>query len=335
MSVKDSNSRPLEASFEVATGRSQVDLDADTTRKIFESKPPYKDGEEEICRRMVETLTEIEQEQAARSSYAYFVSSTATEKDRAQMAMRMARRHLVAEKGNEKKALEKMKNTLRFREDMKIDDIRRCFSTCLSNDDNSSGDDSSSIRSIRSIIETDVLATEAMVVRGYDKGSRAMLLKFNRTKFIADERTFFLVQLYWMERALACTERKSEGKEETMNVVADYNGYSRKNKPPLGLAINLVRMLHEHYPERLNMWIAVDPPFFLRTIWKIVSIFVDPATREKTKFISGEEQKGKELAPYISKDQAMPFLLPGGQLTSPLDFKRFLYDVPFDHGHDE
>lgn len=285
---------------------------------------------------MVETLGSEEREKAARSSYSYYEASihestslSHLNEHRTRMAMRMARRHLVAENKNEAKALDKMKNTLRFREEMRIDDIRTCFKGVKEE----MGSDQS-LSDFRNVIELDVLKTEAMLVRGYDNEGRSILLKFNRSKFTLNEKDFFTVQLYWIERALACTERRSCGVEEKMDMVVNYDGYCRENKPPMGLVKQLVHMLQEHYPERLHFWIAVDPPFLLRTIWRVVSVFIDPKTKQKVKFITGTQQKQIQIGPHISKDQAMPFLLPGGLLTSPLDMKHYLHNVPFQYDHD-
>ena len=75
---------------------------------------------------MVQSLTDEQKEQAAKTSHAYFVLATATNNDdnnnekhrqskediQESMAMRMARRHLVAQKGNKTKAIEGMIETL-------------------------------------------------------------------------------------------------------------------------------------------------------------------------------------------------------------------------------
>uniref|UniRef100_A0A6V2HDC5 Uncharacterized protein n=1 Tax=Ditylum brightwellii TaxID=49249 RepID=A0A6V2HDC5_9STRA len=101
-----------------------------------------KDVEAEKCLSIITLLSEDEKEKAARTSYKYLVASTsATSKDgdnsekppppsteeRDKYAMAMARRHLRAENGNEKKALQKMRNTIEYRDKMKIDVIRQCF----------------------------------------------------------------------------------------------------------------------------------------------------------------------------------------------------------------
>ena len=67
---------------------------------VLASNPPYQNnGKEEIaCRLMIESLSEEEQEEAAQTSYAYFLASTSPAPQqlllpeiRTKMAMRMAR----------------------------------------------------------------------------------------------------------------------------------------------------------------------------------------------------------------------------------------------------
>mmetsp|Transcript_30548 Transcript_30548/g.46869 ORF Transcript_30548/g.46869 Transcript_30548/m.46869 type:complete len:336 (+) Transcript_30548:76-1083(+) len=318
---------------------------------IFSSKSTFKDTEEESsCREMVLSLTEEQQEQAARSSsYAYFKSATFDREEdkpskdtRKRMALKMARRHLVARNGNTEKAIEMMKGALKMRDQYKVDDIRLCFSnhdalkSAAENTENDIQERLSSIEKLQKIIHDDIMSSQTMCIRGYDKTNQAIILRVpGKTEFFTTEETFLIVQLYWVERALACTEQKSKGRAEKLNMAIDYNGYTRKNKPPVRLIRKFVALLQDFYPERLNLWIAIDPNLVLRTLWSIVSLFLDPETLKKVKFLSGEETKRKELSPCISEDQAVPFLLPEGKLTTPLDMKRHLFDVPFDRAYDE
>ena len=61
----------------------------------------------------------------------------------------------------------------------------------------------------------------------------------------------------------------------------------------------------------------------------------NPITKEKVKFVSGDETKIEMIGPYIDVDQAMPFLLPGGKQIEPVNLQRMLYEIPFDHAYNE
>merc|ERR1711971_805140 len=111
-------------------------------------------------------------------------------------------------------------------------------------------------------------------------------------------------------------------------VALDYADYSRANTPPFVTVKNLIIMAQTHYPELLAYLVVVDAPFLLRSLWKLIRPFVDPDTREKVKFVNGETQKIQVLGPLIKDDQAMPFMLPNGKMTSSVDVHHFLNEVP-------
>ena len=95
----------------------------DLANEVLQSEGPWvassSDEQKTICRRLVEDLTQDEQETAARTSYAYWVVSSSnecpSEETRIEMAMREARRHLVGEGGQEDKALLSLRSACRFR----------------------------------------------------------------------------------------------------------------------------------------------------------------------------------------------------------------------------
>ena len=48
-----------------------------------------------------------------------------------------------------------------------------------------------------------------------------------------------------------------------------------------------------------------------------------------------QAQRVELLSPLIDESQAMPFLLPNGQLSSDVDMSHFLNEVPFHFNHDK
>ena len=151
---------------------------------------------------MVQSLTDEQKEQAANTSHAYFVLATTTNNDnineksrpskediQESMAMRMARRHLVAQKGNKTKAMEGMIETLKFRNDFRIDDLRRCMMmmTITSKDaiDGHHGDDNNDndndtdnkLQRLREEVISGIEASDTVQLRGYDKEDRVLLVR--------------------------------------------------------------------------------------------------------------------------------------------------------------
>jgi len=161
------------------------------------------------CRGMLNSLTEVELETAARASYQYFIAADTVEPsenspskdERYKYAMRMARRHLIAEKGNLSLALNKMKLTINYRNKINIDMIRRCFTGReYKNDDE---------REMRGVVEKGLekeLSDGKHFIRGHDNEKRSLFCMFPRRYKSYDAKWYLLAKIYTLERALAYTE---------------------------------------------------------------------------------------------------------------------------------
>jgi len=289
------------------------------------------------CRGMLNSLTAAELETAARASYHYFIAADSVEltenspskDERHKCAMRMARRHLIAEKGNLSLALNKMKLTINYRDKINVDMIRRCFTgTEYKNDDE---------REIRGVVEKGLkkeLSDGKHFIRGHDNEKRSLFCLFPRRYESFDAKWYLLAKIYTLERALAYTERISGGREEKVNVIFDYQQYTSKNEPPLALIKALLFCLRDHYPERLRFLCFIDAPFMFRAFWTLIQPFIDPVTKKKIRFISGRSQKRKFFASIISENQAMSFILPNGKKPDEYNIENYLHNVPFDHDMD-
>lgn len=149
------------------------------------------------------------------------------------------------------------------------------------------------------------------------------------------EREYYIKgNIFMFERALACTELKTDGKKDKVVLLYDYNGYGLKNSPPLMLVKELMFDFRDHWPERLQHVFVVDSPFIFRAFWAVIKHFIDPITKSFVQFITGEEQK-KMLRELINEDQAAPFMFDGGRDGKEVDMATFLHDTPFDHAYGE
>jgi len=306
----------------------------------LESKLSFNDKkEEEDCRNVVDSLTEEELEEAANASYAYYMSVVVNDKNisddihlsRYQMAMKMARQHLIAEKHDIDKALVRMRKALTFRKEHKLNELRSCFSTTPSNTDGD--DESNNIETLKSQIVEET-SRQLMFVRGYTKEKQAILIKQDRTAPVTDEKAYFNTNIYMLERAIACTEHASKGTQHKIVVVLNYTNYIRANVPPMRLMKEFITIMESYYPDNLASLILVDVPFYFKGVWYFLKPFMDPNNTEKIKFVTGDEQREEILGPLIDEDQAMPFLLPNGKLSSDIDIMHFLNDVPFHCDYD-
>lgn len=294
--------------------------------------PTYENNEKELCEGLVRSLSSEEQEQAACTSYAYYVSlkdpEISSEDYRFNMAMRFARRHLVAEKGDTKLALSKMKETLIWREENHINDLRLCYESEI--------DDSIKERmeKFRDQVENEYKLQESYV-SGFDKQKRAILVKMHRTSPNSVSADHVIHTVYLVERAIACTEIASEGKEEMILSFCDFEKYSRVNIPSSSETRKTFQVLQDYYPERLEhhviIWVSGGglSKLLIKAVWKIVKVFLDQKTRDKVRFIFDEKNRNTFMEERVDKNEAMPFMVTGGTQPTSFPMKKFLEGVPF------
>jgi hypothetical protein len=257
----------------------------------------------------------------------------------------MPLRHYRAEKGNVLEAIRKLKSTLQWREEFGVENIKRCFDTQSPSSDTSTLQQlqSSSLsqqQPLANIIAHEN-ATGKIYARGYDKQGRAILYltpgKENSNNEIDNMRHL----VYHLERAIACTQRKS-GRSKVC-IVIGYQGFSLRNAPPLSTTRHTLTILQNHYPERLHRVYICDPPLVFRTFWSIIHHFIDPTTLEKIAFCAagGSNKEGggggggtkffeRDFDTMTTEKQA------GGRAClREFDSKEYLLDTPFDYTFDE
>jgi hypothetical protein len=303
---------------------------APATTKVDEQE------ELKIVRRIVDALSEDEQEHAARTSYKYFLESqlfdTATQQTRIDYACKMARRHLIAEKGKEHKALQKLQATIQWRRETNMDDLRKCFDQRFIG--RADEDTKNLYQELREGLK-DQMEAGKCYARGYDQSGRAIHLSnmHNYTNF--DAKYYHAFHFYMVDRAMAATERATDGRETKLTVVMDYSRYGLKNNVPLGLAKTFLSIFSNHFPEVLQDAFLLDAPFLFRAFWTMIKPFVDSDIKRKLKFVTGDAAKQEIVSQYISEDQASPCMLSDAKSTRPFDKDEFFDTIPYDHIFDE
>jgi len=224
-------------------------------------------GESEIFNE----LSDEEKEHAARaSSYRYFVASTSTLEEsgsiqRDDHAKDFIARYVIVEKKLHKtkspdewakSASMKLRKTLSYRAEKQVDAIRSCFDQDKLSEDG-----------LHSTIRdglTERFSTTASVIQGYTKEGSALFHNFPCADTSWDKEYYIKGNIYMLERALACTERKTGGGIDKVVVCYDYKGFTLKNSPPPLLVKDLLSDLRDHWPERLVRVFVVDAPLAFR-----------------------------------------------------------------------
>lgn len=256
-----------------------------------------------------------------------------------------------------------------IQQDEQIDLLRLCFAATVAEAAAASGGTTCStivevpvseaehetIRQFETSIRAE-LRIQKMVVRGCDRQKRAIIIKLSRqgpwptSDHDAARRSYEIAHCYFAERGLATSEYLTRGTLHEVMVVADFGDYDSAHSPPVGVIMAGLLGLQPHYPERLGKAVLLDAPLWLHGIVTLLKPLLSESTRSRlivsggtldalTSYFYGAG-KTKSITEIIhelvDESQAMPFLLPGGQLSSDMDPIAQVTTVPFfclyDHG---
>ena len=220
-----------------------VCVNMDDTQLWLGGEPNVFSVEEEIAgvKEILNSLSEEEQSQLVKS-----VTS-------------MPIRYFRGAKGDAEKAVHYIKNTLQWRESFGVDEIINCVQ-----------DDNGVDPKIRKQIVQEH-ETGGMYVRGYDKDGRAIICAHLEAPNTGDEEAQLRSLVYTLEKAFACTARKSTeiGGKPLQKVIMlfDFEGYSRKESYSLHTLKKVNEILSFQYPERLTAVYFFYPPAVFGIVW--------------------------------------------------------------------
>jgi CRAL/TRIO domain len=310
-----------------------------------------------VPQRLVSELTPAQLEVAARTSYAYWLSTRGGnqiasgsdvqeesasclgvddhhhETNRMKSAMREARRHYLGEHRNYEKALASLREACDFRIEWKLDLLREIGqSSTFLNASNFNADDGHDdceiMQRYRGYLE-DELGKQPNIVGGQDRYDRAVIVRWGRSNATLDYDGFLLTQIYTAERAIAATEIQSMGKEEKIILLVDLSNYDRRHVPPIAKVMEACTKLQRLYPERILHSILLDPPLWARMLHATIKPFLTKRTRRRIIMISGQEEKDTTLADMIDVANALPVFTSDGKLQQFVDIPRFLNGTVF------
>lgn len=240
----------------------------------------------------------------------------------------MPLRHYRAEKGNLSEAIRKIKSTLRWREEFCVDDIKRCFDKDYIQ--SVSPEKQKQLHHMAEIISREN-ETGKIYSRGYDKQGRAILYLTPGKENSNHELDNMRHLVYHLERAIACTRRKS-GRQKVC-IVIGYDGFKLSNAPPMSTTKHTLTILQHHYPERMFRAYICDPPLVFRTFWGIIRHVIDQCTLDKVAFCSGAE--GQRLLERDFDVKQTERQAGGTRELRAFSSREFLFDTPFEFGFDD
>lgn len=280
---------------------------------------------------IISQLSPQELETAARSSYEYLKNPVPSQRN--QFAKRIVQRYLESKKGDVELALEKIKKTLKFRQEAKIEDIITAFD----NDDNNNNsnniddcdnDEKSTKKSNTAEKLQKHLSSKKFYVQGFDNEGRSTLYFIPRNVVDHDIDS----AIYSIERAIAC----SQSVDGTINCVVNFSNFSLSNSPPLEIGKQFLTTLRTIYAGQIHRIYLVNTPFSFSILWNIFSPFVGTDTRDKILIISNNAKyQRKELLDLYDLKEAPSWFIPGGEKNRALDLDEYLYKLQFDAAFDD
>lgn len=129
------------------------------------------------------------------------------------------------------------------------------------------------------------MESQPVIMKGHDREQRAVLFKGSRQVGGGTEAEYLTSQLYVAERANACSEFVSQGRQEKMVAVFDFSSYQSGNAPPLQWQLSAIRTIQNLYPERLHKLILLEPPLWMRGVYLGIRSFLPKSTQEKIQLV--------------------------------------------------
>lgn len=148
-------------------------------------------------------------------------------------------------------------------------------------------------------------------VHGHDEEGRPFIVMTPRRENSDNWEQNIKWTMYVVERAI----RQMGPNQEKLNLLIDFEGFSRKNSPPMWVSKEILANLSNHYPERLGRAYFVSTPMIFSFFWNIIKQFVDPVTKAKVMFVNGKNRAKQLVASGIAIDQIEDRF--GGSLAQP------------------
>merc|ERR1712071_623434 len=225
----------------------------------------------------------------------------------------MPLRHFRAEKGDIQKAIKKIKAAILWRKNFQVNIITSCMGD--------GGDPA-----MRRLIEFEN-ETGKIYVRGYDKDCRAIIYLCPGLENTKPSEDHIKHLVYQLERAIACTKRKSSLSKYV--IIVNFKDYRLFGAiPPLSITKMVVDIMANQYPERMMRFYICNPPTVFRGLYSMMKPFIDPVTKEKIKFIVGAQ--GVDVMEQYFDLSTLDKSTYGTSDLKPFNSKEYL-TTPFDH----
>jgi hypothetical protein len=97
------------------------------------------------------------------------------------------------------------------------------------------------------------------------------------------------------------TARLAGKNADKMFLLMHLADFSLFNQPPMSVTKETITVVGLAFPEFLGCCVILNPPLYFTTFWKLVQGFIDPKTRNKIHFLSGDLGPGGSAAATLER----------------------------------
>jgi hypothetical protein len=134
-------------------------------------------------------------------------------------------------------------------------------------------------------------STGKLYVSGFDKLRRPVIyMRPDRENSTNYENQLKLL-VYTLERGVRLM---GDGVSQLVWII-DFAGYNGYNYPPLSQCSQTIKILSDHYPERLGACFIMNAPWLFGIFWRAVSVFVNAKTVSKVIMVSSNKEEQKSI----------------------------------------
>ncbi|GIL98390.1 hypothetical protein Vretimale_3725 [Volvox reticuliferus] len=175
----------------------------------------------------------------------------------------MVRRYLRARNGHVRKAASMLHATLKWRAEFGVDTLTLAE------------------------FGAHQLSSGRMYIAGNDPAGHSILVTRKRSDAVkeGESSAYLRFLVFTLETAVRAMK---DGAEKWVWLM-DMRGYSRANSPPLSVSMATLRILADHFPERLHRCFFIDAPGIFSFLFNALWPFIDHITRRKIVFVHSKD----------------------------------------------
>ncbi|CAN8312904.1 unnamed protein product [Cochlearia groenlandica] len=203
-------------------------------------------------------------------------------------------RYLAARNGHVNKATKMLKETLKWRNHYKPEDIRW--------------------EEIAREAETGKIY-RANCTDNYGRSVLVMRPSCQNTKSAKGQIRFLV---YCMENAIL----NLPDNQQQMVWLIDFQGFNMSHIS-VKVSRDTAHVLQEHYPERLGLAILYNPPKIFEPFYKMVKPFLEPKTCNKVRFVYSDDSDSKIVLDDVFDMEQLDVAFGGKNVDSGFDFEKY------------